>query len=178
MARNPVFAVKPVIGGGRGQPRPRYGFGAALGLALVLAGCAVEVQNTQPAREVAQLAKPAGSTYAGWRIFQDKCVACHGAEATGTDRGPNLLSRIGDMGSRRFVNLVLRRYDWSFQAAEAGREGAAREALVEDVLRRQQGSLSMPAWQDEPSVNAHILDLYAYLTARSDGTLRPGRPAP
>lgn len=146
--------------------------------ALLLAACAVEVQNTQPARDLKEAAQAPGSTYAGWRVFQDKCALCHGPAATGTDRAPNLLPLVSGMGSRRFVNLVLRRYDWSFQAADAAREDAAREALVEAVLQGRQGAVTMPAWQGEPSVNAHVLDLYAYLSARAEGTLGSGRPAP
>jgi cytochrome c2 len=149
-----------------------------LALALALTACAVEVQNTQPAQEMAQQAKPPGSVYTGWRVFQDKCVACHGPAATGTERGPDLLPRVREMGARRFVNLVLYRYDWNLPAARAGSETAAREALIEQILQRQDGALAMPAWQGEPRVNAHITDLYAYLSARAEGTQGPGRPAP
>jgi hypothetical protein len=147
-------------------------------LALALAACAVEVQNTQPALEMAQQARPPGSVYTGWRVFQDKCVACHGLAASGTERGPDLLPRVRTMGARRFVNVVLYRYDWNLPAARAGSESAAREALIDDVMRRQQGDLAMPAWQGEPRVTAHIADLYAYLAARAEGTQGPRRPAP
>jgi hypothetical protein len=104
--------------------------------------------------------------------------ACHGPAATGTERGPDLLPRVREMGARRFVNVVLYRYDWSLPAARAGSESAAREALIDEVMRRQQGDLAMPAWQGEPRVNAHITDLYAYLSARAEGTQGPGRPTP
>jgi hypothetical protein len=149
-----------------------------LAVTMLLTACAVEVQNTQPAKEMAQQARPPGSVYTGWRIFQDKCVACHGPAATGTERGPNLLLRVREMGPRRFVNVVLYRYDWNLPAARAGSESAAREALIDEVMRRQQGELTMPAWQSDPPVNAHIADLYAYLSARAEGTQGPGRPLP
>jgi len=151
--------------------------GALLSSALLAAGCAVEIQNTQPAQELAQRAKPAGSVYAGWRVFQDKCAACHGPDAAGTSGGPDLLPRVREMGQRRFVGLVLRRYDWNMPAAQAGSESAAREALIDDVLQRKEGALTMPAWQGEPRVNAHIVDLYAFLSARAEGRQGPGRPA-
>jgi mono/diheme cytochrome c family protein len=150
----------------------------SLALALAASACAVEVQNTHPAQEMAQQARPSGSVYTGWRVFQDKCVACHGPEATGTERGPDLLPRVREMGARQFVNLVLYRYDWNLPAAQAGSESAAREALVEQILQRQESAQAMPAWQGEPRVNAHIADLYAYLSARAQGTQGPGRPAP
>ena len=38
------------------------------------------------------------------------------------------------------------------------------------------GTLTMPAWQGEPVVTAHVMDLYAYLSARADGRQGPGRP--
>ncbi|MBK7529535.1 c-type cytochrome [Piscinibacter sp.] len=160
------------------KPRHAAALGAALVAALALAGCAVQVQNRQPAQEIAQSAKPAGSVYPGWRVFQEKCARCHGPEAGGTPRGPDLLPKVREMGSRQFVGLVLRRYDWSMPAARAGSESAAREALVEDVLQRREGQLVMPAWESEPRVNAHIMDLYAYLSARAQGSQAPGRPAP
>jgi cytochrome c5 len=149
-----------------------------LAVTLALAACAVEVQNTQPAQEMAQAAQPAGSVYIGWRVYQDKCAGCHGPAATGTERGPDLLPRVREMGSRRFVSLVLYRYDWNMPAARAGGEGAAREALIDEVLQRRQGAVAMPAWQGEPRVNAHIADLYAYLSARAQGTQGAGRPVP
>lgn len=144
--------------------------------ALWLAGCAVEVQNRQPRQELAELAKPPGSAYTGWRVFQERCAACHGPAANGTAVGPDLLPRIREMGPRRFVGVVLRRYDWNIPAAQAASEGAALDALIEQILQRNEGALTMPAWQGEPQVNAHIADLYAYLAARAEGTLGLGRP--
>lgn len=146
--------------------------------ALLLTGCAVEVENTQAAKEVAQLSKPPGSVYTGWRVFQDRCAGCHGATATGTVGAPDLLPKVRDLNSRQFVNLVLARYDWGLAMAQANRNSDARETLVEDLLQRKTYMLTMPAWQDEPRVNAHIVDLYAFLSARADGTQGPGRPVP
>jgi mono/diheme cytochrome c family protein len=152
--------------------------GTALASALLLAGCAVEVQNRTAALEFEQLSRPPGSVYTGWRVFQDKCAACHGPAATGAAGGPDLLPRVRTMGSRQFVSLVLTRYDWGLAAAQAGSEGAAREALIDDVVQQKAGMLTMPAWQGEPRVSAHIVDLYAYVSARAQGTQGPDRPAP
>ncbi len=144
--------------------------------ALLLSGCAVEVENTQAAQELAQRAKPPGSVYAGWRVFQDKCASCHGVAASGTVGAPDLLPRVRDMNPRQFVNLVLTRYDWGQALAQASRDQAARETLVDSLLQRKGYMLTMPAWQGEPGVNAHILDVYAYLSARADGTQGADRP--
>lgn len=151
---------------------------AAVASIAWLGGCAVQWQNLEPAREMAAQSAPAGSVYTGWRVFQDRCAACHGPAATGTAAGPNLLPTIREMGPRRFVSLVLARYDWDLPAAQAGSTGPARDALIDDIVQRRATTLPMPAWEGEPSVNAHIVDLYAYLAARADGTQGPGRPSP
>jgi mono/diheme cytochrome c family protein len=149
----------------------------ALGAALLLTACTtVEVTNQNAAKELAQARRAPGSVYTGWRVFQDKCARCHGPAATGSANAPDLLPRVATMGQRRFVNLVLTRYDWDVPAAQARSEGALREALIDQIMQREQGALSMPAWQGEPQVQAHIVDLYAYLAARAEGTVGVGRP--
>lgn len=148
----------------------------ALLLLMGLAGCAVELENVRPAQELAaQRERPAGSVYAGWRVYQDRCAACHGPAGEGAAGGPDLLPRVRTMGPQQFVARVLMRYEWNLPARG---DAAARDALVDDVLQRRQGLLTMPAWQGEPRVQAHIADLQAYLSARAQGTLGPGRPAP
>ena len=154
-------------------------YGAAFASALLLAGCAVEVENRQASQEVARLSKPPGSVYIGWRVFQDRCAGCHGVAATGAAGGPDLLPIVREMGSRQFVSLVLKRYDWNLPVAQARSEGAARAALIEDILQRKENyMLTMPAWDGEPVVSVHIVDLYAYLSARAQNTQGPGRPLP
>lgn len=154
------------------------GVGAVCAAALLLASCAVEVTNLQAAQELAKRAKPPGSLYTGWRVFMDKCASCHGSAATGTSSGPDLLPRLREMSLRPFVGLVLNRYDLNPAAAPSARDGPARDAWVEDIVQRKEGMLTMPAWQAEPRVNAHIVDLFAYLSARAQGTQGPGRPEP
>ncbi|MDH3209350.1 MAG: cytochrome c [Burkholderiaceae bacterium] len=177
MAKFSTFALKRRF---ERMTARRHGllYGAVFTSALLLAGCAVELQNKQAAQELAQRSKPPGSVYTGWRVFQNKCAGCHGPAATGTARAPNLLPRVRAMGSRRFVGLVLQRYDWNLPAAQAGSESAAFEALIEEIVRRKEDALTMPAWQGEPVVSAHIMDLFAYVSARAQGSQGPGRPAP
>lgn len=163
------------------QPRAGWRgllYGAALLPALLLAGCTgVELQNVRMAEEFEQSTRPPGSVYTGWRVFQDRCAACHGADATGTSRAPDLLPVVRQMGVRRFVSVVLKRYDWNLPAVRNGYDSAALDALIDDILRRREGVLTMPAWQGEPRIEAHIVDVYAYLAARGEGTQGPGRPA-
>jgi hypothetical protein len=145
--------------------------------ALWLAACAVEVSNVQPARDLARTAQPDGSIYTGWRVFQDRCARCHGPSGNGSADAPDLSVTLRTMGPRRFVDAVLRRYDWDLPPLEDADNGT-RNRRVEEVLQRRRGELSMPDWQGEPQVTAHIADLYAYLSARAHGTQEPGRPTP
>jgi Cytochrome C oxidase, cbb3-type, subunit III len=151
----------------------------ALFAVLGLAACALELQNQQPAKALAQSRQASGSVYTGWRVFQDKCARCHGPDAKGSANAPDLLPRVAVMGPRRFLDLVLTRYEWDLPAsAQARSEAAPRDALIDLVMQREQGALRMPTWQGEPEVQAHIVDLYAYLTARAQGTQGAGRPTP
>jgi Cytochrome C oxidase, cbb3-type, subunit III len=151
----------------------------ALCAVLGLAACAVELQNQQPAKALAQSRRAPGSVYTGWRVFQDKCVRCHGPDAQGSANAPDLLPRVAAVGPRRFLDLVLTRYEWDLPASAQSRsEAAPRETLIDQIMQREQGALRMPAWQGEPEVQAHIVDLYAYLAARAQGTQGAGRPMP
>lgn len=178
--RDAVFIATLVDAMPAAQSSPTRGRAApALLVAAVLLGaCAggtVRVQNTEPARQMAQeRAAPLGSAYAGWRVFQQRCASCHRADASGGDGVPDLRLRLRDVGPQRFVDLVLRRYDWG---AAAGGPGTPRETLVDEIVARQRGSVEMPAWQGEPVVGAHIMDLYEYLSARAEGRI-PGAEAP
>lgn len=151
--------------------------GLGLGLGLGLAGCAVEVQNTRAAQELARQSELPGSVYTGWRVYQDRCAACHGADASGSAKAPDLRQRVRDLGAHRFVSLVLTRYDWNQVESLGNGSNRGGDAMVDDVLQRRRGAVVMPAWQGEPQVQAHITDLYAYLSARAEGTQGPGRPA-
>lgn len=152
-------------------------FAAVLVLSCGLGACAVEWQNRRAAEEQARAAQPPGSLYTGWRVFQDRCARCHGSDAAGTAQAPDLLPRVRAMGERRFIDWVLKSYDWSLPLPEAGAgQRDALDALVDRVIARREGALTMPAWEGEPVVTAHIADLQAWLSARAEGTLGPGRP--
>ncbi len=156
--------------------------GALCASALLLCACAgdtvVQIENTQAAQELARISRPPGSVYTGWRVFQDRCASCHGPDATGTEKAPDLLPRVQQMGPRRFVGLVLQRYDWNLAPTQTGKGRAPSDAMISDVLQRRESAMEMPAWQGNPSVSAHIADLYAYLSARAEGAQGKGRPLP
>jgi mono/diheme cytochrome c family protein len=151
---------------------------AACAMALVLGGCAIEWQNLQARREVLRASAPPGSVHTGWRVYQERCARCHGTEATGSANSPDLLVTMREMGPRRFVDVVLRRYDWNLPGGQGGGTGADREALIDQVLQRGEAAMLMPAGRDEPQIKAHVMDLYAFLAARAEGRQGPGRPAP
>lgn len=151
--------------------------GYALAAALLLAGCAVVWENPKAAREVAQQNQPPGSAYLGWRVYQDRCARCHSADARGSANAPDLLPRLRALGPRQFVSLVLYRYDATLQG-QPGAGPKASEAQVAVIMERRDQPLAMPAWQDEARVNAHILDLYAYLSGRAEGKIGAGKPEP
>lgn len=150
----------------------------ALASLMLLTGCGVELQNKQAAQELSERAKLPGSVSIGWRVFQDKCAACHGAAATGMGSAPDLLPKVRDMSSRQFVSLVLKRYDLNQPTLQIGSGSFANDVPIETIMQRKDAPLTMPAWEGEPRVNAHIADLYAYLSARADGSQGSGRPAP
>lgn len=120
-------------------------------------------------------------TYSGWRLFHTACYGCHGVGAVGTDLAPNLVERVRELTPRAFAAKVLTSYRivQPADASSAADRSAALDALIEEVLRRQRGPrtlIAMPAWEDDPEVSPHVLDLYAYLSARADGKLGPGKP--
>ena len=155
-------------------------YGCAMG--LLLSACStdmgVEVKNKQASQEVARLSTAPGSVYLGWRIFQNQCASCHGAAGQGTAGAPDLLPRVAAMGPRQFVSLVMNRYDWNNGVDKSHKGQVAGDDVVDQVMQRKDAALVMPAWAGEPSVSPHIADLYAYLSARSQGTQGTGRPTP
>ncbi len=120
-------------------------------------------------------------TFNGWRVFHTACHGCHGVGAVGTDVAPNLLERIPALTPRGFATKVLTSYRIVRMTPDddANHPAAEREALVEEILRRERtarGQIVMPAWEGDNKVPPHVLDLYAYLSARADGAIGPGKP--
>ena len=150
--------------------------GLLLSALILLSGCTLEFANTLPAREISSPLPPKGDLYAGWRVFQDKCSSCHGMAATGGDRAPNLLPKIKEMNLRQFAGIVLKRYDLGSGAARGSQNPSTLEKSIDKIMRRSEAPVEMPAWQSEPAVNAHIFDLYAYLSERAEGKLGVERP--
>jgi hypothetical protein len=81
------------------------------------------------------------------------------------------------LGSRQFVDVLLTRYEWAIPPAQPTPSSSYREAWIDDVVQRRKGALVVPASPGEPRMQAHVVDLYVWLSARADGTQGPGRPA-
>lgn len=151
---------------------------------LALAVCPVQAQ-TRPPPAPGEYRISAGKvdrgTYLGWRLYHTACYGCHGVDATGTDLAPNLVDRVKLMSPRAFATKVLKSYRIAAPSNDPNADDsvASREAMVDEVMRAQRDGrtrIVMPAWELDSKVEPHVLDLFAYLTARADGKLGPGRP--
>ena len=85
------------------------------------------------------------------------------------------------MTPREFANKILTNCPIALPASEAGSEerAAVREAMIDEATRQERGArgqIFMPAWEVDPQIHPHILNLLAYLSARADGILGPGKP--
>ena len=152
-----------------------------LGLSAPLAaapGAARASEQSLPYRVVDGRVDPA--TLTGWRIFHTTCYACHGMDAEGSDVAPSLVGRVGGMTPVDFAVAVLFRYPviTGFEPAPGDDLPRIRRQFAEAVARHEKGEVRMPAWDDHPAVEPHLMDLYAYLRARADGALGPGQPQP
>ena len=118
-------------------------------------------------------------TYSGWFVYHLSCHMCHGQDASGTDVAPDLRQCLRSMTQAQFTKKVLARYRILVPPADALSDEVLRESVIEEVLRQErgeQGRVAMPVWLADPGMKPHILDLYAYLKARSDGAIGTGRP--
>jgi mono/diheme cytochrome c family protein len=88
------------------------------------------------------------SEYNGWKVFAVNCTRCHGEDAVGSTIAPSLVKSL--------------------------REHVTHEVFVQTV-KNGRPDKGMPTWGPLLS-DAQIEDLYAYLKARSDARLAPGRP--
>jgi mono/diheme cytochrome c family protein len=92
------------------------------------------------------------ATYVGWRVFEDRCATCHGADARGSSFAPDLTQRMSGMTQRTF-----------FAALDQGYFGPQS---------------SMPPRGRDPNVAPYYDEVWSYLRARATGELPPGALAP
>lgn len=90
------------------------------------------------------------ATFIGWRTYHGFCHVCHAQDAVGSTFAPSLVERMKEV-------------DWDLFVDRTG-NGYTGQIGV------------MPPWKDNPNVSKRYKELFAYLKARSDGALQPGRP--
>lgn len=88
--------------------------------------------------------------YQGWKWFHVYCYRCHGTEAIGGQLAPDLRHSVSS-------------------------EGRVTHDVFMVMVRDGRPEKGMPAWKVLLNDN-QIEDLWAYVKARSDGRLAPGRP--
>jgi mxaJ protein len=91
-------------------------------------------------------------TYEGWIRFSAFCQQCHGMGGVGSALAPDLAQALKTLDEHQF------------------------RTIVSCGLKGNLGIGVMPAWQDNPNIDPYLDDLWAYLKARADGALGPGRP--
>ena len=125
---------------------------AGIGLVFVLAAGA----GTASAQAAADSAGVSDQVYTGWKYFQVYCSRCHGDDALGTMAAPDLTYSLTDEGgvSADSFKVIVR-------------DGSSSPSAAPDQQMRGFGDLLDPQLVDA---------LYAYVHARSDGSLGPGRP--
>ncbi len=134
----------------QGQSQPTQGGGTEKGKPYVVV-CQKPEQQTKPGMNNCKVDK---RTHNGWRVFGAFCARCHGTAAEGGAFAPSLVNRLKIIDLGQFLNVV-----------------------SNGLVRNIGGQISvMPKWRDNPTVMAHLYDLYAYVKARSDGALPPGEP--
>ncbi|NKC11520.1 MAG: cytochrome C [Gammaproteobacteria bacterium] len=136
---------------------PRAALWLSVVAALPLAVTAPATAEKQPYTVQCETAATSGThckvdkaTYIGWRTYHAFCHVCHAQDAVGSTFAPGLLERMREIDKARYLQSL--------------NEGYTGQIGV------------MPAWKDNPNVNKRYEQLYAYLRARSDGVLPPGRP--
>ncbi len=145
-----------------------------LASAIVLAGtAAVEADEGVPPPGTYRVldGKVDPGTYTGWFVFHMACHTCHGEGAVPIGVAPDLRKSLKTLSQSAFTNKVLSRYRILVPPSEAASEQVLRDSVMEEVLRQERGErgkISMPAWVDNKAMAPHVLDIYAYLKARSD----------
>ena len=145
-----------------------------LGMALVLATSAfvpadaAQKNEEKPYRIVG--GKVDFGTYNGYRRYHNSCHRCHGPDAVGSSFAPSLMESLRELDEEQFLNIVVNgRID--------GRIGNSNDNTPSRPSSAAGEKNVMPSFGLDPNVAEYLDDLYAYVKARSDGALGPGRPA-
>ena len=92
-------------------------------------------------------------TYQGWKYYNLNCARCHGEDVLGTSIAPHLIVSLKPDGP------------------------IPNEAVFLQTVCGGRPDKGMPAWCTLGMSTAQIDTIYAYVKARSDAKMHPGRPA-
>ncbi len=110
-------------------------------------------------------------TYNGYRRYHNSCHACHGLAGVGSSFAPALIESLKAVDEEQFLNIVV-------NGRINGRIGNAGDNTKPIISSSAAGEKNvMPSFAMDPNVMEYIDDIYAYVKARSDGVIGPGRPA-
>ena len=131
----------------------RLAAGAGVLLAAVTLGTRAEAQELRDQWHQAPRDTVSQEVYDGWKQYNLNCARCHGEDVLGSTIAPHLVMSLKPDGP---INT--------------------KEAFIQVVCagRPEKG---MPSWcalgMDPPTIEK----IYAYVKARSDAKMSPGRPA-
>jgi cytochrome c len=124
--------------------------GVALVAITVIEAARAAAQDSAPPRQPGAGGTTASQAeYDGWKVYHTHCDRCHGQDALGSSFAPNLRQSVGANGMT--------------------------ESTFASVVGSGVPDKGMPAFKTMVT-DAQIGQLYAYVKARSAGTLGPGRP--
>ena len=140
----------------------------SLSLTIVVSARAAE-EGEKPPYEIIN-GKVDFGTYNGYRRYHNSCHRCHGPDAIGSSFAPSLMESLRDIDQDQFNNIVVNgRIDGKIGFSDSDSKTVASTSGAGEVS-------AMPAFGMDPNVMDYLDNIYAYIKARSDGALGPGRP--
>ena len=127
--------------------------GCSMALAAGAVGRTAEAQDLRDQYHAAPRDTVSQEVYDGWKQYNLNCARCHGEDVLGTTIAPHLILSLRPDGPINTKELFL-------QTVCAGRP-----------------EKGMPSWCALGMDPMTIEKIYAYVKARSDAKMAPGRPA-
>ena len=128
-------------------------FGICVAVGMIVSPSTLGAQELRDEYHQAPRDTVSQQVYDGWKQYNLNCARCHGEDVLGTTIAPHLLLSLKPNGP---INT--------------------KEAFIQTVCagRPEKG---MPSWCALGMEMPKIEQMYAYVKARSDGKMGPGRPA-
>lgn len=147
------------------------------GLAALVHASVVAAADPAPGEYRVVDGKVDDGTYRGWMTYYLACQSCHGtADRPGV--APDLTKSLKSMSRSEFVSKVRTRYRVNLSLTDLLMSDRARQSMLDEMAQQDRAAkddVAMPAWQSDKTISQRVLDLHAYLKARADGAIGPGR---